>query len=459
MIVQLPNRAEFVLIWFALVRLGIVPVHAMPAHRRTEITHLAQLSEAAGYIVADRDGRFDYRELAAQVRADAVVRHVIVIGERGEHEGFATFDELLATPAGPDPADLPQASDLALLLLSGGTTGMPKLVPRTHDDYAYNARLAAEIFELDEDSVYLAVLPIAFNYTMACPGILGILCVGGTVVIAPLPGAQTAFELIARERVTIAAINPPLVPHWLAEYEYGEADLSSLKILQVGSARLADDLAAMVTKTLDCRLQQVFGMAEGLLCLTRVDDPDDLVHTTQGRPISADDELRVVDADGLEVGLGEIGELLTRGPYTLRGYYRAAEQNARGFTADGFYRTGDLVKLLPSGHVNVVGRAKDQINRGGQKIDATEVEGHLLAYPGIISAALLPEPDAVLGERSVAFVICSGEPPKTTALQAFFRDREVAAYKVPDRLQIIEQMPSTAVGKVDKKALASRYIH
>ncbi|WP_369690724.1 AMP-binding enzyme [Nocardia crassostreae] len=151
--------------------------------------------------------------------------------------------------------------------------------------------------------------------------------------------------------------------------------------------------------------------------------------------------------------------MLTRGPYTLRGYYRAAEQNARGFTADGFYRTGDLVKLLPSGHVNVVGRAKDQINRGGQKIDATEVEGHLLAYPGIISAALLPEPDAVLGERSVAFVICSGEPPKTTALQAFFRDREVAAYKVPDRLQIIEQMPSTAVGKVDKKALASRYIH
>ncbi|MCP2163292.1 (2,3-dihydroxybenzoyl)adenylate synthase [Goodfellowiella coeruleoviolacea] len=457
-ILQLPNRAEFVLSWFALVRLGAVPVHAMPAHRRSEITHLARLADVAGYLVADQYGHFDYRELAAQVQQDTGLRHVIVAGDPGEHTGFVALAELMAADPEPGPADPPAADDLALLLLSGGTTGMPKLVPRTHDDYSYNARRAAEVCELTEESVYLAVLPIAFNYTMSCPGMLGVLQVGGKVVLAPAPGPQTAFELIEREGVTIAAINPPLVPHWLAEAERGEADLSSLRVLQVGSARLADDLAAVVTKKLDCRLQQVFGMAEGLLCLTRLDDPDDLVHTTQGVPISPDDELRVVDPQDQEVPLGQTGELLTRGPYTLRGYYRAAEHNQRAFTADGFYRTGDLVRLTPTGHVIVVGRAKDQINRGGQKIDATEVEGHLLALPGVVSAALVAEPDPVLGERSVAFLTCTGDAPDAKALTVFFRDRGVAAYKVPDRLLVVDAMPLTAVGKVDKKTLKHQYL-
>ncbi|MFC3455051.1 (2,3-dihydroxybenzoyl)adenylate synthase [Amycolatopsis speibonae] len=457
-IVQLPNRAEFVLLWFALTRLGVVPVHAMPAHRRNEITHLAAVAEAVAYVIPDRHARFDYRELAARVRGDAGIRHVIVAGDTGGHEGFLALADLFDDEPGPDPVDPPRPDDLALLLLSGGTTGMPKLVPRTHDDFAYNSRRAAELCELTEDSVYLAVLPIAFNYTMSCPGMLGVLQAGGRVVLAPSAGARTAFELIARERVTIAAINPPLVPHWIAEHEHGDTDLSSLRILQVGSARLADDLAAAVTKTFDCRLQQVFGMAEGLLCLTRLDDPDELVHTTQGRPISADDEVRVVDPDDVEVAPGETGELLTRGPYTLPGYFRAAEHNARAFTADGFYRTGDLVQQLPTGHLNVVGRAKDQINRGGQKIDATEVEGHLLACPGVIAAALLPEPDAVLGERSVAFLVCSGEAPSMAEFQAFFRDRGVAAYKAPDRFAVVDELPSTAVGKIDKKALARRYL-
>ncbi|WP_233629863.1 (2,3-dihydroxybenzoyl)adenylate synthase [Amycolatopsis sp. WAC 04197] len=457
-IVQLPNRAEFVLLWFALTRLGIVPIHAMPAHRRNEIAHLTAMAEAVAYVIPDRHARFDYRELAARVRAEAGIRHVIVAGDPGGHDGFLAMADLLDNEPAPDPVDPPQSGDLALLLLSGGTTGMPKLVPRTHDDFAYNSRRAAELCELTEDSVYLAVLPIAFNYTMSCPGLLGVLQAGGRVVLAPSPGARTAFDLIEREGVTIAAINPPLVPHWLAEFEQGDTDLSSLRVLQVGSARLADDLAAAVTKTFACRLQQVFGMAEGLLCLTRLDDPDELVHTTQGRPISADDEVRVVGPDDVEVAPGETGELLTRGPYTLRGYFRAAEHNARAFTADGFYRTGDLVQQLPTGHLNVVGRAKDQINRGGQKIDATEVEGHLLACPGVLSAALLPEADTVLGERSVAFLVCSGEPPSTSTLQTFFRDRGVAAYKVPDRVAVVEELPSTAVGKIDKKALARRYL-
>lgn len=455
-IVQLPNRAEFVLLWFALQRLGAVPVHALPGHRRHEIAHLARITEAVAYVIPDRYARFDHRPLAADLGAGhPSLRHTIVVGDPGDHTGFLTYETLSASQAPavtpPEPPVAP--GDLALLLLSGGTTGTPKLIPRTHQDYAYNARAAAEVCRLDADSVYLAVLPVAFNFTMSCPGVLGTLQAGGTVVLSPSPDPGTAFELIEREGVTITAVNPPLVPYWLREFEDTPRDLSSLAVLQVGAARLADSLARRIGPTLGCRLQQVFGMAEGLLNLTALDDPDDVVCTTQGRPVSPQDEVLVLGGDGEAVPDGDVGELLTRGPYTLRGYYRSPELARTHFTEDGYYRTGDLVRRLPTGHLSVVGRVKEQINRGGEKIDATEVEEHLLAHPGIESAAVVAAPHPELGESSVAFVVCAGPAPGTREVTSFLRERGLAAYKAPDRVEAVERMPLTPVGKTDKNAL------
>ncbi|WP_186781634.1 MULTISPECIES: (2,3-dihydroxybenzoyl)adenylate synthase [unclassified Streptomyces] len=455
-IVQLPNRAEFVLLWFALQRLGAVPVHALPGHRRHEIDHLARITGAVGYVIPDRHARFDHRPLAVELCAEhPSLRHTIVVGDPGDHAGLVPYETLLDPQAPPVPGPHPPvaAADLALLLLSGGTTGTPKLIPRTHQDYGYNARAAAEVCRLDTDSVYLAVLPIAFNFTMSCPGILGTLQAGGTVVLSPSPSPATALELIEREKVTVTAVNPPLVPYWLREYGQGGYDLSSLALLQVGAARLADDLARRVGPTLGCRLQQVFGMAEGLLNLTALDDPDELVCSTQGRPVSPADEVRVVGPDDKPLPDGEVGELLTRGPYTLRGYYRSPELAHTHFTDDGFYRTGDLVRRLPTGHLSVVGRVKEQINRGGEKIDATEVEEHLLAHPGVDSAALVAAPDAELGERSVAFLVCGGPAPGARELAVFLRARGLAAYKAPDQVELVGEMPLTPVGKTDKNAL------
>lgn len=453
-VVQMPNSVDFVVLWFALVRMGVVPVHAQPGHRATEITHLARSSDAVAYVCPDRHARFDYRPLAEAVRAEVPsVEHLIVAGE--PLPGQVELADLAQGPA-TDPGQSADAGDIALLLLSGGTTGAPKLIPRTHDDYAYNAGAAAEVCGLGPDDVYLAVLPIAFNFTMSCPGVLGALGVGATVVVAPSPDPSTAFPLIERERVTITALNPPLAPYWIEEAAATDRDLSSLRVVQIGSARLADDVARRVEAALGARLQQVFGMAEGLLCLTRLDDEEDLRCTTQGRPISADDEIRVVDADDHPVPPGEPGELLTRGPYTLRGYYRAAEHNVTAFTADGFYRTGDIVRQLPTGHLVVVGRAKDQINRGGEKIAATEVEGHLLAHPEITGAALVAAPDPKWGERSVAFLVCRESSPDRRELAAFLKSRGVAAYKHPDQIEHLAEFPLTAVGKIDKNALRAR---
>lgn len=451
-LVQLPNRAEFLVLWFALMKVGAVPVHTQPGHRHGEMIHLAQLCEAVAYVIPDVYARFDHRELARTVRAACpALAHVIVVGDPAE---FTAFDEV-ARSASDDPVSSPaHADEMALLLLSGGTTGLPKLIPRTHDDYLYNGRAAAEVCGLDENTVYLAALPVAFNYTMNCPGVLGTLAVGGTVVLAATPDPHYCFGLIERERVTITAINPQLAPIWLDEAASSSADLASLRVLQVGSARLADDVARRMIADFDCTVQQVFGMAEGLICLTRLDDPVDIISTTQGRPISEADELRVVGEDDTDVPTGQVGELLTKGPYTLRGYYRAPEHNATNFP-DGYYRTGDLVRLTGTGHVIVVGRSKDQINRGGQKIAAPEVEGHLQSHPDIRSAALLPAPDPDLGERSVVFVVPSGlRVPTRRELVDYLTQRGLAAFKAPDEVRELADMPLTPVGKMDKKALA-----
>lgn len=470
-VVQLPNRAEFVLVWFGLQRLGAVPVHAMPGHRRREIGHLVRVSGAVACVVPDRHARFDHVELMRSVRSEhgpgRSPRLVVVVGDPGPESGFVSF-ESLRTASSPTPAGSSSGSvqgprtddggadpaDVALLLLSGGTTGLPKLIPRTHDDYAYNARACAEVCALDERTVYLAVLPIGFNFTFACPGVLGTLMAGGTVVVAPDPSPQTAFALVEREGVTLTSLTPPLVTHWIDEAASGAWDLGSLTVVQVGGARLPEEHARKLGPALGVNVQQVFGMAEGLINLTRLDDSEDLVCATQGRPVSPDDEILVVDADGRPVPDGSPGELLTRGPYTLRGYYRAEDHNRTAFTPDGYYRTGDVVRRLPTGHLVVVGRIKDQINRGGEKIASVEVEEQLLTHPAITAAALVGVPDERRGERTVAFVVCAGQAPGAREVAAHLRERGLAEYKTPDEVVQVVDLPLTAVGKVDKATLA-----
>ncbi|PPK62592.1 (2,3-dihydroxybenzoyl)adenylate synthase [Actinokineospora auranticolor] len=453
-VVQLPNVAEFVSVVFGLFRAGAVPVFALPPHRFAEVSYFCRHSAAVAYVIADKAAGFDYRVLADEVRAAApTVREVFVLGDPGAH---TSLEDVPAAPPGEFPEVDP--GGLAFLQLSGGSTGVPKLIPRTHDDYLYSVRESADICGLGPDSVYLVALPVAHNFPMSSAGILGAFHAGARIVLAPAPSPDVVFPLIEREGVTITGVVPPIALVWLDSAPKRSEDLSSLRLLQVGGAKFAEESARRVRPELGCGLQQVFGMAEGLVNYTRFDDDEDTVAISQGRPISPDDELLVVDADDNPVPEGEIGHLLTRGPYTIRGYYRAEEHNAQAFTPDGFYRTGDLVRLLPSGHVVVEGRAKDQINRGGEKVAAEEVENHLLAHPGVHDAAVVAVPDAFLGERTCAFVVTVGDqPPTGPQLRAFLRGRGLAAYKIPDRVEFVPEFPHTGVGKTSRRDLRAAF--
>lgn len=450
-VVQLPNVAEFFEVVFALFRIGALPVFALPAHRETEISYFCEFTEAVAYVVAAEHGGYDYRELAARTRAGAPeLRHVFVArGEPGEFEALADVAE---EPVGHGA---PRPDDLAFLQLSGGSTGVPKLIPRTHDDYIYSLRGSNEICGVDENSVYLCALPAAHNFPLSSPGSLGTFyaawaawCCARSPPRGGLPADRTGAGHPHRTGPPAGpAVDPGGHGHRTRPQQPGRP-VGGWRQVQRGGGTAGQP-------ALGCTLQQVFGMAEGLVNYTRLDDPVEVIVTTQGRPISPDDEILVVDDEDQEVAPGETGHLLTRGPYTIRGYWRAPEHNARSFTEDGFYRTGDVVRVAPSGHIVVEGRAKDQINRGGEKIAAEEVENHILAHPFVHDANVVAEPDPYLGERTCAYVILrpGAGPLKPVDIKRFVRERDLAAYKVPDRVEFVDTFPRTGVGKISKKAL------
>lgn len=365
-IVQLPNVPEFVVTVYALMRAGAVPVFAPTSYRAEEIGHLARTTEAAAYIGPGVHRGFDHSKMIEAISDERPrLRRVFTLdGPEGPQSGFTTalsgclFFPLGSVDAPMDPERAYDPNDVAFLLPSGGDTALPPLVPRTHNDYAYQTRAAAELIGLGPEDVYLAALPAESNFAFGSPGIVGTLAVGGTVVLIgddPEPG--DAFRAIETERVTVTSLVPDVARLWLDALSDGRYDLSSLRLIQIGGAGHHPELTARIQPAFGCRLQQVFGAPEGLLSLTRLADTEDVIHHTQGRPLSPGDEIRITDSDGEDVPAGTPGHLWTRGPYTLRGYYKAPDENSRAFTPDGFHQTGALARLTADGNLVVEGRA------------------------------------------------------------------------------------------------------
>jgi 2,3-dihydroxybenzoate---[aryl-carrier protein] ligase len=455
---QLPNSIEFVVAFFALLSIGVIPVLALPAHRREEISHIFAHTKAAGYVVPDVWRGFDYRLLAAEMGALAPsLRNVLVLGEPGPDQ--ISLSNLLAQNgsradnASALAAFAPAPDEVALMLLSGGTTGLPKLIPRTHNDYVYNCRQCGEVAGFNAATVFLALLPMAHNYTLGCPGVLGALAHGGTAVIASGAGIETVAQLIEAERVTVISAAVPLIVNWLNADPPRDRDLSSLRVVMNGGAKLASELRRRVEQRFGCRFQESFGTGEGLLNMTRLDDPAEIRLTSSGRPISPADEIRIVDERGHDVPDGAIGELICRGPYTIRGYYNAPEKDRAAFTADGYYRMGDMVRRV-DGNLYVEGRLKDIINRGGEKISCEEVENYILGHPKIKNVCVVAMPDATFGEKACAFVIpVAGETIDLNEIKSFLLGRDIAKFKLPERLTIVREFPISPAGKILRREL------
>jgi 2,3-dihydroxybenzoate-AMP ligase len=457
-VMQLPNIPEFVTTYLALNWIGVIPVMALRAHRHAEVRHFIRASGAAAYFIADEVAGFDYRPMAAEMAAQfPFLRHVVVAGQAAA--GQSTLAGLVARPADPAAIDAalavvrPTADEVSTMLLSGGTTSVSKLIPRTHNDYVLNARLCAQAGGFDGDTVFMAVLPLGHNYNLASPGLLGTFYAGGTLVIATSTDTAEVFRAVERERVTVIAAVVPLIANWLNSDLPRRFDLSSLRVIQNGGARLAPELRSRVRQELGCTPQEDYGTAEGLINMVRLGDADELLLESSGTPVCELDEIKVLDDDGNEVADGQTGELVVRGPYTINGYYNAPEKNAEAFTADGFYRMGDIVRKHGR-YVYTEGRRKDLINRGGEKISCDEVENLIFGLPQVKEVSLVAMPDPVFGEKACACVVLKpGTRLAFDELIAHLRAQRIASFKLPERLEVMPAFPVSPVGKILKREL------
>ncbi len=459
-VVALPNVAEFVILYLALQKIGAIPIAALVTHRYAEISQFTQLSGATTCVTPDRSRDFDYAAMVARIRSESpTLKHAIVFGSAGR--GFASLTDLITKPATLAASRLDEIdidpTDPCVFQLSGGTTGIPKLIPRTHNDYAYNSKRASEVCNIAGGSVILVVLPIAHNLPLACPGIQGALFNGGRAVVSSSTKPEDICTLIEKYQVTHLKVVPALLIRIINDpvvtgHKY---DLSSLETIQSGGQRLQPETRTRAKELIPSAfIQENFGMSEGLLMFVRADDPEEVRLETVGRPICEDDEVRLLDDDDNEVEPGEVGELCCRGPYTLHGYYGVPEYNARAFTSDGFYRSGDLMRRHPSGNYMVEGRKKDLINRGGEKISAEEIENLILSHPAVKNVACIPVPDPDLGERMCACIILrDGMSLTFEDLKTFLLEKEIAKFKLPERLESMSDFPLSTFGKVSKKQL------
>jgi 2,3-dihydroxybenzoate-AMP ligase len=475
--VQLTNIPEFVFLYLAFQKIGVIPVMCLDRLRYGEMSQIAKNAGASAFVTIGKTPKFDYTELVDKIADEMNMRYKFVAGLGAEvSPGYISINDLLdKDPEIREPervlkSRLPDPHDVCILLLSGGTTGVPKLIPREYNAYRYVAEESSRELGYNMYTVQLAVAPVAHNMVLAAPGIQGAYTFGGKVIMSTSAKTEDICKLIEKERITHIPMVPAMVINMLNFPDRKKYDLSSWQIVINGGSKIEPNVAVRVEPEIGCKLLSQFGMSEGTITQTSLLDTDEVNCNTIGLPVSPADEWRVVNKDTGEIicesappqfgfykgRVEEEGELQFRGPYTIRGYYNAPEHNKKAFTEDGFYRSGDLGCMHKSGRGFVImGRIKDAINRGGEKFSCEEVENIILKLEKVHDCALVPMPDPILGEKACCFVSLRDPDKDTLTLAEIteFLDGKLAKFKFPERLEIRRELPLTNVGKILKDKL------
>ncbi len=443
------NRIEYFESLFGLFMIGAVPILLLPTHRKKELFTIAEFGEAKAIVTYGADLGFDYLKVAKEYVKDK--DNDVKLFAFRQSEGVICLSE--AEDAPYFKPTIINGEDTALFLLSGGTTSIPKLIPRTHAAYYYNAKCCANRCDTNRTSVYLAALSVSHDYPLCAPGVFGTMLHGGKTVLSMTASFDEISGYIKDERVTFTQIAPIVLSMWINCMELGEeADLSSMKYIQIGAAKLEEELAKKAEELMGIKIIQGYGLGEGITCFTSPDDDKNIAWNTQGTPVSEYDEVRIVDEDGNDVQMGGVGELIECGPYTFEGYYNDEKRNSELFTEDGYFKTGDKAMITSEGRIKILGRIREQINRAGENVIPSEIEEYLKKCEGVEDAAVFGMEDEYLGERICAVLVSSNQ--KTLQDICFeLSTQGLAPYKLPDELHYVESMPLINVGKIDKRKL------
>jgi 2,3-dihydroxybenzoate-AMP ligase/mycobactin salicyl-AMP ligase len=459
-LVQLPNWNEFVLAYFALQKIGAITVLLIDRYRQFEITRLISLTGATSWIVASQYKNIDYAPIIHDVvKEHPQVKNLITVRGEGDPKPFFSFERLIEkTELTEDnlarlAERRPDPMQVAHMGPTGGTTGAPKIVPRTHNSLINGIEYCSKSWEQSIEDINLLAGPIGHDLTFT-KGFIGSIVTLGKVVFLDSTDNKDICEAIEREKVTSIIWVPTLAQRMLQYEDLHQYDLSSLKKMHSAGGASHPNLVKDVTEKLKMKFFNGYGGTEGMTTITRARDPLEVICTTVGRPTCPFDTYKVIDSKGKAVGPGAEGELVLKGPGVFTGYYNNPEENKKVFTRDGFFRTGDLARIDEKGYITLTGRIKEMINRGGESISATEIERLITRHPDVAAVAVIPMPDPLMGERVCAYIQPKpGARLTFDAVISFLKAQKASVLQLPERIEFIDAMPYTGAQKTDKRLL------
>jgi len=442
---QLPNWWQFTALHLAALRLGAVSNPLMPIFRERELGFMLGLAESKVLVVPREFRGFDHLAMAERLRpALPTLRHVLAIGGAGasSFEALLEHDAPLLARVRPDPNDVIQ------LLYTSGTTGEPKGAMHTSNTLLSNVIPYAERLGLTARDPVMMASPMA-HQTGFMYGLMMAICLGAKSVLQDIWNADRAADIIAAEGVAFTMASTPFLSDLDAVAQRRPEAFRSFRIFLAGGAPIPRVLARRAAETLGAAIVSGWGMTEnGALAIGKLDDPPEKIFETDGCPLPGM-EIRVVDVDGSTLPPGTEGRLQARGCSNFVGYYKRPELN--GIDASGWFDTGDLARIDADGYVRITGRSKDIIIRGGENIPVIEIEQLLYKHPAVQEVAIVAMPDERLGERCCAFVVTrEGQEFGMEQMRQFLAAEGMTRQYMPERLEIVPEMPKTPSGKIQK---------
>ena len=459
-LIQLPNWNEFIVAYFACQKIGAIPVLLIERYRQFEIDRLIKITGATAWIVPKKTHKVDFVPIINDVLEDhPEIKNVITVRGKINQTGFSSLEDLieqndrtsenltLLTQHKPDPLQVAHMGP------TGGTTGAPKIVPRTHNSLACGVEFCSMSWDQHCQDTTMIAGPVGHDLSFT-KGLLGSVITQGRLIFQESTDNADICKTIEKEKVTAVVWVPALAQRLLQYEDLDRYDISSLTKMHSAGAASHPEIVKEVMNRFRMCFYNGYGGTEGMTCITRSVDDLETVCCTVGRPTFPHDIYKVVDFEGGEQPPNTIGELLVKGPCVFSGYYKNPEENAKVFDTDGFFRTGDLAKIDEKGYITLTGRCKEMINRGGESISATEIEKLINRHPDVAAVAVVPMPDPLMGERVCAYIQTkTGASLTFEDAIAFLKDQNAAVLQLPERIEFIERMPHTKAEKLDKQAL------
>ena len=459
-LLQLPNWSEFLFSFYALQKIGATTVLILPRHGFREIDYFSRLTKAKAWILPEKYHNTDYLPVIEQVvQSSRTLKHIIIVRGK-ENNAYVSFEKLTNGTA-PNSThrifeNRPEPSDVAFIMPTGGTTGLPKAVPRTHNSAICDAWYRTEAREQKNDDICLLSVPLEHNLGLAAMN--GTVLTGGKLIFLDSTKPEDFCEVVQKEKVTCAPLVPTLLSRLVNFSGLAEYDLHSLRALYVGGAKTPPDVIRAIHDKLGNIYICAFGMSEGTGCTTRLNDDPNIILSSVGKPCCPHDDYRIIDDEGRDLARNTEGELVVKGPSIFFGYLDNPEENKRSFTKDGYFITGDRASIDENGYFRITGRSKDLIIRGGENISPADIEAMIRNHPHVEDVAVIGIPDEEFGERVCACIKTKGSIVISLSdITEFLKKQNASVLQLPERVELIDEIPLTNIGKPDKKVLKELY--